>query len=157
MNTIILSSIILVLLLTAIFWDRIIKLFKKDKLGQIQRAWVKDLKKYPERKVCHELGEVHGNIIKACCLGQAILTYKRIKGMPIEDGRISSNGYTGVLFTFYIELGLNDSGGRFKNSLKVNGKEYLNLIQMNDSGDFTWPEIAKYIENNPENVFNKRV
>jgi len=95
-----------------------------------------------------------------CCLGQAVVTMKEFYGInPIskfinqEEGRILFDERSDTeLDKSWKELGLYDCDGGFRNRESI--KPYASLVQMNDEGA-TWPEIADFIEENPEIVFTE--
>lgn len=134
-------------------------------LGQVQKAWIADMKKYPERQIDGKLGWIDSltGDIKACCLGQGVLTLCDIKGIKpsLENSflcDIDTKDYSYPTYS-YKELGLRDDRAELKDG--VNGSvfgrvtkqdHYYSLSQMNDGG-ITWKEIAHYMENHPDNVF----
>ena len=134
------------------------------KLGKIQKAWIADLRKYPERQFKNKLGEKNEKgEIKACCLGQALLTYCEVEGIkPVWEYEKSNDSY--VLSDFlhsemylvgsYNKLGLRDGAGDLLNSVVIGNCIYSSLASMNDN-DIPWSKIADYIESNPENVFQE--
>jgi len=129
----------------------------KDKfeLGTIQKEWIKSLREHPERQMKARLGEGSEDNYRACCLGEWCVVYNRMRGLPapFKDGKIiSSNerldgdttliGEHGVCF--YSPSGLIMTPGA------------SSLSYMNDSGK-TWPQIADFVEANPEAVFIKSI
>jgi hypothetical protein len=129
---------------------------KEDKLGVLQRAWVEDLKKYPERQTINSLGTIKNNVIKVCCLGQALITKARLdnknvklEGCVIVDPKDSIKN-TKCLKKSYQDFGLRSSVGTIDNY------DDLFLTSMNDSSK-SWLEIAKFIENHPEDVFTHKI
>lgn len=130
-------------------------------LGPIQKAWVEGLKANPHLQCKTILGKVDnlGNIIKACCLGflHYTNTEQSLNGdiidLNIEDDTFNA---TGLLHNSYENYGLRSCEGYFVTPVEVNGTSYVSLVNMNDNG-LTWPEIAEYVEANPENVFAKSV
>jgi hypothetical protein len=133
------------------------KIFQKeDKLGVLQRAWVEDLKKYPERQTINSLGTIKNDVIKVCCLGQALITKARfdnknvkLEGCVIVDPKDSIKN-TKCLKKSYQDFGLRSSVGTIDNY------DNLFLTSMNDSSK-SWLEIAKFIENHPEDVFTHKI
>lgn len=126
-------------------------------LGKIQKAWLSDLRKYPERQYNSSLGikDLSGNI-KACCLGQALLTLCEIEVTEPTWKvtatsiylRLDDEGFFNYLHNSFQKLGLRDGTGSFIDK----NLKHESLAQMNDGG-LSWSEIADYIETNPENVF----
>lgn len=133
-------------------------------LGPIQELWIKQLKQHPERQTTRQLGEGKPDDYKACCLGELLLCKHRIehKSLPFYDDKIfdgqSYSEYDDVTLTFsYEELGLRDRNGKAKNIFKINGHEFQNLAIANDDSGVSWLDIAKVVEENPENFFIKSV
>ena len=138
-------------------------------LGKIQKAWIADLRKYPERQMTGMLGKknIETGEIKACCLGQALLTLCEIKDIePIfsDDSSLCDISSPDFPRYSYTELGLIGERGdllyqvssdSFSRDSKL-GKEkkYYSLSEMNDGG-LTWSDIADYIETHPENIFKE--
>jgi hypothetical protein len=120
-------------------------------LGKVQKAWVSDLRKYPERQDDGRLGKViklkDGYHIRCCCLGQAEIT---MNGMP-KGTSICSGGSSFGLEGSYKQLGLHSMMGVFQGGL-LEGHD--SLANANDGG-VTWEVIANFIEKNPEVVFIK--
>lgn len=141
-------------------------LFKsKSKLsfGPIQKAWLKSLRKNPERQMKNQLGKVDpvNRTYKACCLGEYKVIYNKMKGLPFpvdSTNCIVDGSRKDILFDSYHELGLMDGNGQFykkeDKSVFFKDVEYQSLAHMNDMG-VTWPEIADFVEANPHLVFNK--
>lgn len=118
--------------------------------------WLSQLEKYPERQTKTILGEGTPSKYKACCLGEAELCIHRIAKTKLPfvktydqlPFQILSGIETSLLSNeSYRKLKLNDNQGKI-----LNGKK-SSLADMNDGG-FTWPEIAKFIRENPKKVFN---
>lgn len=131
----------------------------EDKLGPIQREWVETLKKYPERQGKNRLGirvnEFTNECSEMCCLGQGLMIiHKHENTTPVffreflHDEESSAH-----LDTAWSKLGLFDRAGFIKNN-SLN--HFQTLADMNDQG-YTWPQIAEFMENNPEKVFKIRV
>jgi hypothetical protein len=125
-------------------------------LGPIQKKWLKALKKYPERQRKFALGvKSKRGAFSLCCLGQLGL----IAGhMDWKDGDLVCNvnkdqkgGYEN-----YEDIGLKSSLGDFNDKVIIKHMRYASLSLMNDGG-MKWPEIAKFVEENPEMVFTKSV
>lgn len=130
-------------------------------LGPIQKAWVDNLRKHPERQATGFLGRGIPESYTACCLGEGLVTYCKMKNikLPFIDGFIidfneDKNLKSDCILDFsYKELGLRTSTGRIIGK-HLNNRTYL--TQANDSG-VSWPEIADFIEENPEAVFTHSV
>lgn len=121
------------------------------KLGPVQRKWVETLKEKPHRQTNNVLGERKANgHVNACCLGQALLCLYEHKNMQLPVGKLFSGDEEGSLREHYQDLGLIDEEG----SIIGFDENYDSLAEMNDDG-CTWSEIAEFIENNPEKVFNE--
>lgn len=91
-------------------------------------------------------------------MGELLLCYHRIKKvkLPFEYNEISDGGNTSLLELSFEELGLRDDNGALKKETIIKGTPYSNLANMNDNG-ISWPEIAKYVEKHPKNVFTKSI
>lgn len=119
--------------------------------------WLSQLEQYPERQTKTILGEGTPRKYKACCLGEAELCIHRIAKTKLPFVKTSSQLpdqiFSGVEEQVlskesYEKLKLRNDKGSI-----LNGK-YSSLTYMNDDGGITWPEIAKFIRENPEKVFN---
>lgn len=139
------------------------------KLGKLQKAWIENLRKYPERQTINILGEKVGNSYKACCLGELLITSCRLKSkrFPFNDkGELvdGTNAFSdSILHKSYSSFGLKDRQGSFNpgaffGGVKIKGyvKHFASLANMNDNG-VTWLEIADFVESNPSLVFDKSV
>ena len=50
------------------------------KLGKLQKFWIEQLRKHPERQITELLGfKTSKRKYRACCLGEAFLCYYRMK------------------------------------------------------------------------------
>lgn len=134
-------------------------------LGQIQKAWIASLREHPERQGKNTLGKGTPENYTACCLGELHIIGCKMRGLPspFADGIIvdntesksSSNHY--YLYHNFDSYGLRENMGRLEVPYTYKGWRVFNsLADMNDNG-MTWPEIADYIEANPDNVFTKSV
>lgn len=135
----------------------------KFKYTPVQELWLSQLEKHPERQTKETLG--HKNIKEngkqdrripyfACCLGEAAICISRIKKnkLPFNfEGDIydDSDNY---LSKSYKKMGLRSEEGFFKNANFKYLKGHKSLDELNDNG-FTWPQIAKIIRKNPNNIF----
>lgn len=112
---------------------------------------------------------------KFCCLGVACDLFAEKLGLVIEndDGIIGyankvedqsqrwESDYTSTTLPKPIMelLKIRDNCGEFINKTVIASKNdygtmsYGSLAGMNDSGNFSFKDIAEYIRNNPENVF----
>ena len=128
-----------------------------NKLGSIQKLWIKQLCKYPERQIVHDLGiRISKRKYKACALGELLLCKYRIQkkkfpfiGLTLMD---EDNPYS--LFS-YDSLGLYNSTRRFKSKDKKTGK-YYSIAGLNDTRH-SWRNIAEIVLRDPKNVFYKKV
>lgn len=125
----------------------------KMELGPLQKAWVKELREHPERQLVGFLGKGSVSHYKACCLGQLHVC---AKGSEAFEGGIIEDSSEDSLFDSFEKYGLFTCNGAFVNSVIIKDAEYCSLALMNDNG-LSWPEIADYIENNPENIFRESV
>jgi hypothetical protein len=136
-------------------------------LGPVQKDWIKMLREHPERQHKNYLGFKIGDSENYCCLGQLLVCYIKHNNLKEEnyfneEGRLIDNP-TDVgnshhyPYDSYEKLGLFDSEGVFKvSSFFKSGQRFKSLSDANDSGA-TWPEIADFVEENPELVFTKSV
>lgn len=123
-----------------------------------QLQWLDDLEsgKFEQGK-CYLHVYSDGNDDKFCCLGVACFRFSSIK--PSKSGGVAfyDSGCHYPTEEAVKILHLKDRVGTFRNEAKIDamhaGTMIINaLTEMNDSG-FTFKEIAKYIRENPENVF----
>jgi len=138
------------------------------KIGPIQEQWLQRLEQHPELQMRGYLGELTTNGYLACCLGEYLLTYKRIMGEDIS--RLFHNGELWYSkrdnekdgdknlssLNIFTDLGLYDEVGSFEGDSEDGGRKYNSLAEMNDNG-VSWPEIAAYIRKYPEMVFTKSI
>lgn len=131
------------------------------KLGPIQELWMKTLEEHPERQYKSALGIVDETGEKYCCLGQGMVCF----GLGhLKDNR-SHDGFYG-----FKELKNSQNLGGFPTSEEadimglhtIDGKEYINgddtgrsMASMNDSGRYTWPQIAAVVRANPHHFFKE--
>lgn len=126
------------------------------KPGPVQRLWLDNLRKYPERQTTNRLGEGTPENYQACCLGELLLCYHKAKNLelPFIDDYIMDDESNAVLCCSFERLGLKDETGRF---MEPQDQEInCSLSTLNDE-EMSWPEIADFVENNFEKVFNKSV
>lgn len=130
------------------------------KLGEVQKLWVENLRKHPERQTSEVLGFKDKETgYKACCLGELLLCKYRLnkKKMPFDKrGNILSDGDLESLIGNYKDLGLKSSIGHVDFVRDEEITHDQSLAEANDSG-FSWKEIAEFIEKYPEKVFTKSV
>lgn len=131
--------------------------------GPVQRQWLENLERYPDRQCKGRLGDMTENGYEACCLGELLLTDVRMKGGSImeiiQDGDsfYDEDGDSEVLANSFVDFGLHGSGGEFRDGAQlINDGSFDSLADMNDKG-FTWPEIAQWVRENPEQVFERKV
>jgi hypothetical protein len=121
----------------------------KLKPGPIQSKWLQSLKDHPERQMKFQLGKGTPENYKACCLGELAL----IAGIArFENGKLKSFDSYG-----------NQSLGGIKDFEAIGSlgeAEFYyatpSLSLLNDSR-ISWPEIAKYVEENFDAYFTKSV
>lgn len=130
---------------------------KKQKLGKLQKAWVKALKsnKYPQTTLA--LNDENGY----CCLGVLEkLEGKLTKGKNSTESHIKgTSNFTALSKSTMNKYGFYGTNGKFTDTLKrvtLNHAEAYSLSSLNDQ-HCTFTEIAEFIENNPELVFKKAV
>ncbi len=123
-------------------------------LTKIQERWISEMEAHPERQMKHSLGmKLSDGEIRCCLLGQACLVIN--ENVKWLDNNLFSGEYIDTLCNNDVKiLGLNSHNGALKNNAAINGYSHHSLVEMNDCG-LTWLKIAKYIRNNPENVFKK--
>ena len=138
-------------------------------LGPIQKAWVKNLREHPERQTSCMLGlkcnSGEDTPYLACCLGEALLTLHRMKDGNDDNAFVFDEEYDEwkimdgrdgkCLGSSWERLGLRDPSGEIFED-EPEWEVYNSLAEMNDAG-ISWPEIADFIEENPETVFTKSV
>jgi hypothetical protein len=80
-----------------------------------------------------------------CCLGVANV---------VCDLKESSDIF---LDNTYEQLGLRNRYGSLHKDIYVNTLKYVSLLEMNDTGQMSFKDIANFIEGNPELVFTRSV
>ena len=146
------------------------------KLTDNQEAWLKELESGNHAQCKERLITVEGEKASYCCLGVYAEHVLKLKREHCDD---SMDHTTGFCFAFSNEdndiylggyealrLGLYDSTGKIKHVLDVKQKEkyfpalvnfdssvFKSLANINDAGA-TFKEIARFIRDNPESVFN---
>lgn len=146
----------------------------EDKLGVVQKAWIKSLKNHPERQTIGALNSVLNDDsqsfsddqsitimnncakgitnYKACCLGEGLLTLLR-EGVILKGLYNHSNNASPAIPDANA-LGLFTPRGSITNNEKLfyNGDCYVSLMDANDNG-VPWSIIADFMYNKPEAVF----
>ena len=126
------------------------------KLGKLQTAWVEALEANPEQQLIGSMGTLDedGNE-KYCCLGKASCIIHG-KSMITKKGLFDSrrNNRGSMTEKDRKAIGLRDRYGSFTDAFNIKGK--YSLVSLNDKL-YTWPQIAKFIRENPEKVFTKSV
>lgn len=136
------------------------------------KEWIQYLKDNPDKKYIGELGSIKNNDLeKACCLGARHWIEINDPDTIFSDGSIRLTETVerlhhitkqpfnkleecfGTLIGVYKPYNLRNAHGFLLNPVVKDGTSFRSLIDMNDSRKWTWPEIAEYIENNPDNVF----
>ena len=119
--------------------------------GPIQKKWLSNLEKYPERQAMDHLGKrVDGSYV-ACCLGELGLVAGLLKFDG--DGVLRENTFQKsptCLMHYHTHVGLRSPGG------DCEGGRFPSLASLNDSG-MTWPEIAKHVRKYGKYYFTKSV
>lgn len=128
----------------------------KFELGPVQKRWIKSLREHPERQMSGRLGMGTIHDYKACCLGELGIisdTCEFIAGVLREE-----SGSVDLLRESYHKIGLHASDGAILDGRIIDktGSRFYSLSAANDSG-MTWPEIADYVELNPEKIFFRSV
>lgn len=140
----------------------------KFKIGPLQEFWLQQLEKHPNKQMRGFLGWGNARNYKACCLGEgAICTYRFKKKkfnhlFDVDEYRYLNLGGSSTYYTlpseFVNQLGLYDMQGEIRwtkhNEHNEKASRYTSLADMNDRG-VTWPEIAKFIRENPSLVFKE--
>lgn len=127
-----------------------------SKLGPIQKKWVESLRAHPERQTDGVLGRKNEDgTYGVCCLGEGGLIAGACKwvGNVLYSSCMNSNE---TLTNTYKILGLRSEAGWLRKEVDRDDESFNSLAEMNDGG-WTWPEIADYIEANPDNVFERFV
>ncbi len=137
------------------------KSVQKFELGPLQKLWLKQLRKYPERQMKNALGQGTPKNYKACCLGELHLCAFRLqkKALPFNKGGVITvveSGSISTLTGVHENYGLRDSTGNADRDFKTSLGPYRSLAVVNDTG-ISWTEIADIIEKDPINFFNKSV
>lgn len=127
------------------------------KLGKLQKMWVEQLRKHPERQTRGILGKGTPQDYQACCLGELHLCAHRLKKkkLPFVNGVVVDTTNTECLEYSYEKYGLRSDIGYLKGK-SGEWRDGFALAEMNDNS-VPWTEIADFIEQNPEKVFTRSV
>ena len=125
----------------------------KQELGPLQKKLVESLEsgKYKQGPGLLLSKNKQGKDIY-CCLGVAAEILNLPKLYIEKELSLTDNGE-------WEKLALRNGFGKLKYKAynKQEDEYYDDLVTMNDSGFWSFKEIAKYIRENPENVFTKAV
>jgi hypothetical protein len=120
---------------------------------------VENLKAYPERQMKDFLGQGSPEEYKACCLGELLLCKYRAqkKKLPFIGGELYSGKSEDAVACLdnYKSLGLLSNTGEIRADVADTYPEGT-LAELNDLTS-TWPEIAAFVEANPDHFFTKSV
>lgn len=133
------------------------------KLGPEQKKWVEALKsdKYNQTKGCLKNNEGY------CCLGVYAdlcgVSWHREPNDELYYFHNPDNDYRSSHIDDFLnssmtkQLGLLDSEGSMAHgkSIETDDNVYYSLAELNDSGKFSFTDIAKLIEDNPEYFFEE--
>lgn len=130
-------------------------------LTEKDKEWIQYLKDNPDKQCSGFLGTIKdGELVEACCLGVLVWLHADKK---LPDGEISTHvegkkpRISKNVVENYEELNLCDTVGSFKNTLYLDfpdGSIHHSLASANDKG-VSWADIAKAIEENPDQIFRK--
>lgn len=110
---------------------------EKFELGPLQKTWIKALR---SEEYQQGSGRLYNEITDTyCCLGVAN------KACNLKETNDA------CLLDTFSKLGLTSYSGH----ISENYTRHTLLTTMNDSGDFTFNDIADFIEQNPELIFNE--
>ncbi len=131
---------------------------EKFELGPLQKMWLEQLRKHPERQTAGFLGAGTPEKYEACCLGELHLCAHRLAGkeLPFNKKRIHDHYVEGLLDVSFKKYGLHAPSGVALNEFITSRGTFYSLANAND-GNVSWLEIADIVEKNPENFFNKSV
>ena len=128
------------------------------KLTKEQEAWLQALESgaYKQGRI-----RLHPEEDTYCCLGVActisnIGVWGAVPYILTNFAYVikGENDQTAKLPGALVErLHLRDDGGGFEQRMVIKGRHFGALYEMNDSGKFTFKEIAAWIRENPEVVF----
>lgn len=126
------------------------------KLGKLQTEWVEALEANPEQQIDSTMGrrDENGNE-RYCCLGKAsciIHGRSMINKRGLFDNRCKDVSI--MTKKDMKSMGFRNQFGGFADGFAI-GK-CNSLVDLNDKM-YTWPQIAKFIRENPEKVFTKSV
>lgn len=145
----------------------------KFNMGPLQTEWIRSLREHPERQMSSALGKIineETGEYRACCLGELHLCYHRMNNLPLPlhgkdiidlyDGDEEEIAFHSDIFedlsSSWQAYGLKSQMGAIDVYARPNCS-ITSLAQMNDDGDWTWSDIADFIEEFPEAVFSESV
>lgn len=120
-----------------------------------QEAWLRDLETTDEPQTHSLLHRVSDGKESFCCLGRACVALG-LEGEPFTLGMTYLSESNVLPAQAVAKLRLRDDIGSFKfngPTLSDDDDVATALTELNDSGRFSFKEIAAYIRANPENVF----
>lgn len=113
------------------------------KLGPRQKKWIRDLPKYAKAK-----SQLYKKGVGFCCLG------------VYADTQVSTP-WEKYPPSFLMEkdwrlLGLRNEMGSFSKHIKIGGRKYVSLVELNDRGPFqTHSEMADFINKHANLIFTR--
>ena len=117
-----------------------------------QLAWLHDLE---TTSATQGIGYLHKDDA-FCCLGRACVTL----GIPAELGRYAREGIVtygnqeSILpYKAMYKLRLRDDTGTFEHRVILDNRMAYSLVGLNDAHNYTFKQIAAYIQSDPTNVF----
>jgi hypothetical protein len=119
------------------------------------KEWIAYLRANPDKRIANTLGRIeNGELNRACCLGARhwLATKTNFASNCTIQLQDSNDSYK-ALWTSYKTYNLRGECGQLNGITIINGELYSSLAAMNDRGYMTWPEIADFIESNPDKVF----
>ena len=121
----------------------------KQKLGPLQRKWLKALESGKYRRGRMRLFDKG----KYCCLGVACVVMG-VERERNEYGDVKFDGNDDVLSRrLFRRIGLRGNAGYFKDGKLEDAGDSECLAEMNDSDNFGFKKIAAFIRKHPEQVF----
>jgi len=127
----------------------------KKRLTKNQKKWFEALRGGKYRQGRYRLRR--GN--EYCCLGVACDLYAKDKGDKWVKVNLIKRTFRFLKETHVLPrkvkewFGLNSTAGLFKNGLTLDGVYETTLINVNDTTECSFPQIADLIDNNREKVF----
>jgi len=116
--------------------------------------WLTTLEQHPERQIGGILGKTDNRF---CCLGQLChliyesdeITVSDLGGYYMYGENFDNEQLPNEVTEF---MNFRGNLGDLKEDPDIDDRLY-SLADMNDGDVFTWPEIAKFIRENPDKVF----